>query len=258
MTGRGRSSRAVTGSKAKIRRRRASTLLGKTATFDGDALADHLLAQSAVADRLAWRLSSTFLGEGVASAAALSELADQLRRDGLHVGRGVATILRSELFFSAPNLHARVADPVGFAIGTARALERLDPPPSTLLLNEWIGRIGQDLFFPPNVGGWAGGRSWLTGRGVVARANYAANLIEGRLSADATPPDLLGLAARHVGAKSTEEALRFYCDLLLGRPLDADVMASLMRPESSNGTASASPLGRAVALLLARPEAQIC
>ena len=71
-----------------------------------------------------------------------------------------------------------------------RALERFTPPPSTLLLAEWTGRLGQELFFPPNVGGWPGGRGWLSGRGVVARANFAAALVTGRLNADAPRPDL--------------------------------------------------------------------
>ncbi|MFO0891285.1 MAG: DUF1800 family protein [Isosphaeraceae bacterium] len=144
------------------------TILGKTVRFEGDALADHLLSQPAVANRLAWRLCAAFLGEGVADDAARGALADQLRRDGLHVGRAMATIVRSELFFSARNLRARVSDPVGFAVGAARALELFDPPPSTLLLAEWTARMGQSLFYPPNVGGWPGGRSWLTGRAVVA------------------------------------------------------------------------------------------
>ena len=79
-------------------------------------------------------------------------------------GRAVETVLRSELFFSDENLHARVADPVGFVVGTVRALERFAPPPSTLLLAEWTARLGQELFYPPNVGGWPGGRGWLSGR----------------------------------------------------------------------------------------------
>ena len=123
-------------------------------------------------------------GRGVADAAARSELAHRLRKDDLHVGRAVETILRSSLFFSRANLHSRVSDPVGFVVGSVRALERFDPPPSTLLLAEWTARMGQELFSPPNVGGWPGGRRWLTGRAVVARANFAAALT----SADGSIP----------------------------------------------------------------------
>jgi uncharacterized protein (DUF1800 family) len=102
------------------------------------------------------------------------ELAGQLRSDGLHIGRGVETILRSELFFSERNLHAQVGNPAGFVVGTVRALERFNRPPSTLLLAEWTGRMGEALFFPPNVGGWPGGRSWLSGRAVGIRVQNPA------------------------------------------------------------------------------------
>ena len=160
------------------------TVLGKTARFDADSLADHLVSQPAVADRLAWRICATFLGEGVADEDARGKLADQLRGDDLHVGRAVETILRSELFFSARNLHARVSDPVGFVVGTLRALERFDPPPSTLLLAEWTARLGQELFYPPNVGGWPGGRGWLSG----LRGRGAGELRGGRSSPATSTP----------------------------------------------------------------------
>ena len=56
----------------------------------------------------------------------------------------------------------RVVSPIEFVVSAVRALELFDPPPSMLLLAEWATRLGQDLFYPPNVGGWTGGRSWLS------------------------------------------------------------------------------------------------
>ena len=227
------------------------TILSRTGRFDGDGLADLLLDRPEVADRLAWRLCATFMGEGVADASALGTLAGHLRADGLHVGRGIATILRSDLFFSARNLHARVADPVGFVVGSARALERFDPPPSTLLLAEWSARLGQDLFHPPSVGGWPGGRAWLSGRSVVARANFAAALAEGRLNTDATPPDLAALFDRDGDPAAT---LDRFARLHTGRPLATGTADALMQ---AAGDAGPGRINRAVALLLARPEAQL-
>ncbi len=234
------------------------TVLGKTTRFDADSLADHLLSQPAVADRLAWRLCATFLGESVADDAARGELADKLRRDNLHVGRAVDTILRSELFFSAKNLHARVSDPVGFVVGTVRALERFDPPPSTLLLAEWTARLGQELFYPPNVGGWPGGRGWLSGRAVVARANFAAALVAGHLNSDVTPPDLTGLAERRAHASGPQEVLGFFAELLTGRRPDQTAIQSLLQSANHLGGSKSERINRAVAFLLAGPEAQLC
>jgi uncharacterized protein (DUF1800 family) len=236
-----------------------TTILGKNDRFDGDKVADLLLQHPATARRLAWRLCQSFLGENVADVSAVSELAGRLQADGLHVGRAVEMILRSELFFSARNLHAQVSEPVAFAIGTVRSFEQFDPPPSTLLLAEWTARLGQELFFPPNVGGWPGGRSWLSGRSVVARANFAAALASGRLKAGSAAhcPDLGSLAARHGRGKDTRDALRFFGDLALGRSIEATICRTIIEKSASAGGSGAERLNRAVALLLSRPEAQL-
>ena len=232
------------------------TILGKTARFDAEALAVHLLAQPAAADRLAWRLCATFLGEGVCDESARAGLADLLRRDGLHIGRGVETILRSELFFSERNLHNRISDPVGFVIGSARALELFAPPPSTLLLAEWTARLGQELFFPPNVGGWPGGRRWLSGRGIIARANFAAALGLGRLVVEGIAPDLSSLAERRGSCKEASDSLSFLSGLLTGRRVDAALSRSHWLGAASTGS-DAGRFNRAVAALLSSPESQL-
>jgi Protein of unknown function (DUF1800) len=235
------------------------TILGKNDRFDGDKVADLLLRHPATARRLAWRLCQTFLGESVADESAVSELAERLRDDGLQVGRAVEMILRSELFFSKRNLYARISEPVPFVIGTVRSLERFDPPPSTLLLAEWTGRLGQDLFFPPNVSGWPGGRSWLSGRSVVARANYAAALVGGRLHAESAAeiPDLRTLAARHGRGTDSSNALRFFGELALGRSIEAATCRVILEKSATGGGSDAERFNCAVALLLSRPEAQL-
>jgi uncharacterized protein (DUF1800 family) len=229
----------------------AKTILGTTGRLNGDQLASVLLDQPATARRLAWRLCQAFLGENVADESAITDLAESLRRDGLHIGRAVALILRSELFFSARNLHAQVSEPAAFVIGTLRSLELFDPPPSTLLLAEWSRRLGQELFFPPNVGGWPGGRNWLSGRTVVARANFAAALVEGRLRAGSSGdiPDLHALAERHGRG---EEPLPFFAQLLTGRRLDPAACKAIL-----NHADPTDRFNRAIALLLSRPEAQM-
>src|SRR5207244_1872660 len=115
----------------------------------------------------------------------------------LDVGWAVETVLRSRAFFADGNLGNRVLGPVEFLVGTARALERFDPPPSSLVLGEWSARLGQDLFNPPNVGGWTGGRDWLSTRAIIGRANYAAAMIEGKLSARPIALDGIALAKKH-------------------------------------------------------------
>ncbi len=155
-------------------------ILGHRGFHSGDDLLRILLAHPATARHLARKLAQEFLGEGVADEAALSDLADGLRERDLDLRWAVETILRSELFFSAESRGRRVVGPAEFVVGTVRSLGLEEPPPSTLVLAYWLARAGLDLFFPPNVGGWPGGVSWLAPRQLVARANYVQALVEGR------------------------------------------------------------------------------
>src|SRR5262249_31290769 len=133
-------------------------ILGRKGKWRTPDVVKMLVEHPATARRLAWRLGETFFGEGALDAGALNALAEGLAKRELDTGWAVQTILRSKVFFAEANLRRKVLDPVGFVVGGARALELFDPPSSTLVLAEWAGRLGQDLFYPPNVGGWPGGR----------------------------------------------------------------------------------------------------
>src|SRR5262249_17630545 len=157
------------------------TILGHKGNWKGDDLVRMVLEQPATSHRLAWRVCEHFLGEKALKKADVDWLAPGLRHGQLNMGWAIETVLRSRAFFADDNVGNRVLSPVEYVIGAARALELFEPPSSTLVLAEWTGRLGQDLFYPPNVGGWPGSRAWLTTRALVGRANYAAALVAGRL-----------------------------------------------------------------------------
>lgn len=189
----------------------SKTVLGQTGAFDGDDLVSMALAHPATARSLAVRLCEEFLGEGVPEAA-VAALASQLRGNGLDLGAAVATILGSELFFQSHGAARRFQSPVDFVVAAVRCLECDRRLPSTIELADWIARVGQRLFFPPNVGGWQRGRGWFTQQGMLARANFAAALNDGTI-AGASPLDLEALAASH----GVDDVTAFACRLILGR-----------------------------------------
>jgi uncharacterized protein (DUF1800 family) len=233
------------------------TILGRTGAWKGDDLVKMLLDHPATARRLASRLCELLMGEGVVDAAALEALAAGLREHDLDIGWAVATVLRSRFFFAEANLGTRVLGPVEFVLGPARALEQFDPPPSTLLLADWCARLGQDLFYPPNVGGWTGGRAWISTRTVIGRANYAAALVGGGLNRAGEPFDALDLAKRHGQGGDLEAVLVFYGELLRGAAPATAWRGRLLQALGSKTAATADSARRAVALLLASPEAQL-
>ncbi|MBI2823753.1 MAG: DUF1800 domain-containing protein [Planctomycetia bacterium] len=229
------------------------TILGRAGRFAGGDVLALLAAEPATAKRLAWRIGRTLLSERAADAAALDALADGLRDHELDVGWAIETVLRSERFFSDGNMGSRVVAPAEHVVGTARALEYFSPPPSTLLLAEWMARMGQELFYPPNVGGWNEGRTWLTSAALVSQANFAAALVDGRLAQDAAPPDLAALVSRHVGDANLSRAVEWFGELFFGG-LSKEARQAVEQAATS-APGARGPLETAALLLLSRPEA---
>ncbi len=229
------------------------TLLGRRGNWSGRDLIAILLDHPGTAQRLAMRICESFMGEGTVGAVALGELADGLRARDLDVGWAVETVIRSRAFFEDANIGTRVSGPPEFVLGAVAALEIADA--STLMLAEWLSRLGQVVFYPPNVGGWIGGRGWLGSRGLIARVNFAATLVNGRDLGCAEPIDLLGMATRHGSGRSPDQLFAWFSRLRFGRELD---------PESRNRiVASVKPrplpeLARQLTLIvLTLPEAQL-
>jgi uncharacterized protein (DUF1800 family) len=225
------------------------TILGRKGAWKGDDFVRFVLEDPATSERLTWRLCEWFMGENTVDAAGIKALAAELREHRLDIGWGVETVLRSQAFFADNNLGKRVLSPVEYVVGVARALEMFEAPPSTLLLADWAARLGQDLFYPPNVGGWNGGRAWISTQTTIGRANFALALIEGALSRCGEAFDPLALAKKHGHGGGLEDVLAFYGQLLEGvAPAEARckrLIAALGERRDAR---------RAVALMLAAPE----
>jgi uncharacterized protein (DUF1800 family) len=232
-------------------------ILGKKGAWKGEDLLKILLEQPATAQRLAVRLGEQFFGDGVLNKTSLDALAELLRRNNLRVGRAVETILRSRAFFAEKNLGTRVVSPVEYVISAVRALEMLEPPPSTVALADWMTLLGQDLFYPPNVFGWPGGRSWINTRSVVGRANCVAALVGGSSAGRPEPLDAMGIANRYQRGSDLEDVIRFYGELLVGTAPSAAFRERLHKALGTKTALDSETARRVVVLILASPEAQL-
>jgi hypothetical protein len=113
--------------------------------------------------------------------------------------------------------------------------------------------LGQDLFYPPNVGGWPGGRSWLTTRAVVGRANYASALIDGNLVGRKGPMDAVAPAKQH----GQDDLIGFYTRLLFGVEPTAEWRQRIVGAINGSGKGESEHARKVVGLILATPEAQL-
>jgi uncharacterized protein (DUF1800 family) len=225
------------------------SLLGHNCRWAASDVLSMLLGRPATARRIAQRICGAFMGEGTVDESATMALAGELSANRLDVGHAVETVLRSRAFFASENLRSRVVGPVEFVIGACRAMVPAPSMPSTLLLADWTGRLGQELFEPPNVGGWPGGRAWLSARSLIGRANFASALVEGRLVGLPAPIDPGSIAAEQGLGKSASGVRAAARALFLGIPYD----------ERERSTTDETPEAarKALVTVLASPEAQI-
>lgn len=206
----------------------SKTILGQTGAWTGGDLVTLLTKHPATAMRVAVKLCRLFFGENGPPPDALRALAEGLRERDLDIGWACGVVLRSRLFFADANLGTRVLGPVEYVVGTARALGLFDPAPSTLALADWSARMGQDVFEPPNVGGWPPGRAWLHARSLIARTNYAAALLSGPNAGRPREYDAVAAAkaAGFTDAATFHHRLLFGTDPPNGRMTVAQMIAS--------------------------------
>ena len=150
------------------------SFLGRSGPFGGEEAIRIVLEQPAAPRFIVRKLVNYFLfDEPDAPDTLIEPLAAQLRDNGFHLGPVVRRILASNLMFSQHAMASKVRSPVELAVGLLRALEaRTDMGALAVALD----RLGQALFFPPNVKGWDGGRAWISSASILARANLVRDL----------------------------------------------------------------------------------
>jgi len=230
-------------------------LFGRRSAWTGSDLVKALVEMPATSLRLARRLCGLFFGEAGLGDSAVRALAAGLREHQLNVAWAIATILRSTSFFDDDNIGTRVLSPIEFTVGATIALGRTDTPPSTLVLADWMARLGQDLFYPPNVSGWPGGRSWVSSRSLIGRANFSSALVDGLPVGIPTPIDAGAIAQRQGKPCDRAGVIAAAATLLFGTepaPAFRDGIDRACGSGPQNGTHR-----RAIALVLASPEAQL-
>ncbi len=157
--------------------------LGRTGPFDGDAVIGIILEQPECAEFLMRKLWAFFVSDRP-NPAVVRAAADALRAADFHIGAVLERIFLSREFYAPEVVRSQIKSPVQWMIGSTRALEATLPPPT--ILESALKQLGQNLFAPPNVKGWEGGRAWIGSSTYLLRCNLAGYMVSGR------PPALAG------------------------------------------------------------------
>ncbi len=151
------------------------TFLGKTGRFDGVNVIDIILQQPATADFIAGKIYRYFVREDL-SPELQKQLGSVLRDHDYQIAPLMETIFLSRDFYSPASVGTQIKSPVRLAVSTYRKLG-LRSVPGVPDFNVATGALGQRLFAPPTVAGWAGGTSWITPGLLLERANFGRDVL---------------------------------------------------------------------------------
>ncbi len=158
------------------------TFLGRTGNFDGDDVIDIILEQPATARFLARKLWAFFV-EPEPDAALIDALAERLRTDRYDIRETMRAMLRSDAFYAQQARFSLIKSPTELMVSTMRLLDA--PPGDVRAANRNMAEMGQELFQPPNVRGWVGGRTWISTSTLFVRYNAVADVVYGSEGAGA-------------------------------------------------------------------------
>jgi uncharacterized protein (DUF1800 family) len=142
------------------------TILGKTGSFDGDDVLNILLEQKQTAHYITRKIYKYFVNETV-DENQVEKLAGRFYQSNYDISALMHDIFSSEWFYEAKNIGCHIKSPVELLTGIRRALPmQIENQDIQLTLQRLLGQL---LFYPPNVAGWPGGKSWIDSSSLMLR-----------------------------------------------------------------------------------------
>jgi uncharacterized protein (DUF1800 family) len=211
----------------------SKTFLKKTGAWKPADIVRITLEQPACAEFLCKKLYKFLVSEAKEpSAELLKPLAAELRQSKYSIAHVAGIILRSKHFYSAAAYRQRIKGPVEFSAALVRTLDVPRGDVRLLALAVALDRQGQELFAPPNVKGWDGGKAWVTSTTVLERGNWVSRLVLGDDNLGMKPFDVAGWAKRSGVAE--DKALAGLETLVLQDDLPAKAKALAAKAAAGN------------------------
>ncbi len=252
------------------------TVFGQTGPFGGDELIDLAYAQPAAASFLPHELVKFYLSDEPLPPAWLATLGATWRSHGFSLRVLAQTFFGSRLFFAPEFRGNYLKSPLQFYLGLVQDLQ-LDVPPLSRRVLAPLRQMGQRLFYPPNVRGWVGGRSWINATTLAARRQLVESLFDAMNEDNLNADEQMALAAARIAgpARFRVETAWFASLTKLGpnaaaqRLLDSFLALPAAKPfheqirqflatDDADGIHRLRRLRRATVTLLQSPEYQLC
>jgi uncharacterized protein (DUF1800 family) len=232
--------------------------LGHKGYFDGYDIIDILSKQKAMKEFICRKLWEYFVYEKPDDTV-VQQLTLKFKQENYELKPLLKTIFNSKEFYSSRSVRQQIKSPAQLLVNLMDQLDiDLDNARDKFLIRA-MKRMGQDLFYPPNVKGWPGNRAWINSNTLLARYNLPNDLLYG-------PFDAKSFFARCEG-KTVDQNIRWLNDYFIGMEMDQDQRAALraaIHPQAGSKMIVPEPAKShkrfigVVHLILSSAEYQLC
>jgi uncharacterized protein (DUF1800 family) len=144
----------------------SKTVLGRTGNFEGGDVLNILLEEKQTARYISQKIYKFFVNEKP-DAQKIEWLADRFYKSDYDIAKLMEDIFTSDWFYEEKNIGAQIKSPVELLVGIQRMLPmKLENEEALMLLQRVLGQL---LFYPPNVAGWPGGKTWIDSSSLMMR-----------------------------------------------------------------------------------------
>jgi len=143
------------------------TFMGHTGNFDGEDIMKIILSLKETANFIAGKAYKYFVNQEDPDPEIIAGLGQKFYDSDYDISALMREIFLSEWFYDAKNMGNRIKSPIEFIVALKRDFKiEFENPEVELGLQEILGQV---LFHPPNVSGWAGGRNWIDSSSLLYR-----------------------------------------------------------------------------------------
>ncbi|MDR0794140.1 MAG: DUF1800 domain-containing protein [Chitinophagaceae bacterium] len=151
------------------------TFFEQTGNFDGEAIIDMILSKPATAQFISRKLYKFFVNDEP-NESHVQELANHFYKSNYDIAELVHRMFTADWFYSSENRGNKIKSPIEFIVGFSRMFYVNYTKPDVLL--QLQRGLGQSLFYPPNVAGWAGGKSWIDSSSLMLRMKIPSQILD--------------------------------------------------------------------------------
>jgi uncharacterized protein (DUF1800 family) len=144
----------------------SKTIFGKTGKFEGEDVLDMLLDQKQTALFITEKIYRFFVND-IVDKVKTEWLANRFYQNNYDIAKLLDDIFTSDWFYEDKNIGVKIKSPIELLAGIQRMLPmQLENEESLLVLQRLLGQL---LFYPPNVAGWPGGKTWIDSSTLMLR-----------------------------------------------------------------------------------------